>query len=123
MGRGSWARCDRCDGAGYIDFGDEWEGGSREDCTLCDSLGIVEFPLTHAKVYQVLELLEEEGDYLTDGYECVADLVEGTCQHCADLAAAEYSWMAEAVVAHRKAGHRCNPYSAEGCHCDVMEVA
>lgn len=111
---GSWMTCDACDGVGHHDHGDGWSGGARDICGLCDGVGRVELPLTRAKVRAALE-----AGCLTDGYLCVSDLTEGRCDHCTDLAAAEFAWMADAVRAHRAAGHHCNPYSAEGCHCEA----
>lgn len=103
---GSWVNCE-CDG-GFYDYGNQWEGGRREECDLCEGVGKVEFPLTR----RVARIAAKEG-ILTDGYLCVSDLTEGRCDHCTELAEKEFSYMASEVRAHRAAGLNYNPYASD----------
>jgi hypothetical protein len=97
--------CWLCHGDGYYEDG-------LCDVVACEG-GVIHFPLTREAVMDDVR----NGQCLGEHYECVAEYVEGTCPHCADLAEAEFAWMATAVAAHRQAGHTCNPYGAEACSC------
>lgn len=103
---GSWVKC-LCDG-GFYDYGSDFEIGRREECDLCQGVGKIEFPLTR----EAARIASKEG-ILTDGYLCVSDLTEGHCDHCTDLAMAEFLWMADEVRAHHAAGYRHNPYASD----------